>query len=258
MSVANELYLVETIGDGSTPAIAFNRKVFDSTHVRCVSVTGGTTTVLTNGVDFNVTGAGDTSTGATITPTAPILTGTTWYTFTDQGPTQGQVYSNGAQFPAKSHEYSLDKLAIAIQEVQGLVENPSGFYPESRASTFWTYDENGVFELVDISLLNLGGSAADRIVVDSSTARLCIATDAYKIVEMTNAGANTVTLQTDAAADFPIGGYFDVVQIGAGLTTIVQGAGATVVGDLISQGQYKAMSIYKRAANTWVVTGGTV
>jgi len=257
MSVANELYVVETIGSGSIPSIAFNRKVFNDTDVKGVSVTSGVQTTLTNGVDFTVTGAGDTSTGVTVTPAALIPVGTTWYTYTDQGAAQGQIYSAGGEFPAKSHEYSLDKLAIAIQEVEGKVDNPSGLFPDGRSSTVWTYDSNGDFTLLDLSLFLYVGDSADRVKNITDVSYTLLLTDNYKILEMNNASPNTLTLPQDSDVDFPVGGFFDVVQVGAGLTSIAAGTGATVQGELVSFGQYKAFSIYKRAANTWLVTGGT-
>lgn len=80
--------------------------------------------------------------------------------------------------------------------------------------------------------------------------------DAGSIVEMDNASANTVTVEPDSTTDFPIGTKLDIVQVGAGLTSLSAGSGVTLLGNLNSSGQGKAMSLYKKSANTWRVIGG--
>lgn len=89
--------------------------------------------------------------------------------------------------------------------------------------------------------------------------------DASKIVEMNNAAANTLTIPLNAAVAFPTGTVLDVVQIGAGLTTIRGASGVTINGtaeaggnesDVASQGQWKGLSLYKRGTDEWVVIGG--
>jgi hypothetical protein len=60
MSVVSELYKVTVVGDGSTPSIAFNRKVFASSDIKGVKYDTTTLaeTALVNGLDFTVSGAG--------------------------------------------------------------------------------------------------------------------------------------------------------------------------------------------------------
>ena len=80
--------------------------------------------------------------------------------------------------------------------------------------------------------------------------------DAGGIVERNNASANTVTIPTNAAVAFPLGTRIDITQYGAGATT-VDGAGVTLRGNLNISAQYEGVSIYKRATDEWVITGGT-
>jgi hypothetical protein len=121
MSVSSELYKVNVVGDGSTPSIAFNRKVFNSTDIKGFSydTTTNVETALINGTDFTVTGAGDTSSGVTITPASSIATGTNWVLYSDAGNAQGTTLTTAGEFPAKSLEYAFDKLAIGTQEADG-------------------------------------------------------------------------------------------------------------------------------------------
>lgn len=80
--------------------------------------------------------------------------------------------------------------------------------------------------------------------------------DAGKIIEMNNAGANTLNIPANASVAFPVDTRIDVIQYGAGTTTITITTD-TLTGEVVSTGQYKAMSLWKRAATEWVVIGGT-
>lgn len=121
MSVSSELYKVNVVGDGSTPTIAFNRKVFNSTDIKGFKydTTTNVETALVNGTDFTVAGAGDTSSSVTITPSAAIPTGTNWVIYSDAGNAQSTTLTTAGEFPAKSLEYTFDKLAIGTQEADG-------------------------------------------------------------------------------------------------------------------------------------------
>ena len=74
---------------------------------------------------------------------------------------------------------------------------------------------------------------------------------------MNLAGANTVTIPPNATAAFNVNSRLDFVQIGAGQTTFVAGAGVTLrsKNGLKLSGQFSAASIYKRAADDWVLFG---
>jgi hypothetical protein len=124
MSVVSELYKVTVVGDGSTPSIAFNRKVFNSTDIKGVKYDTTTLaeTALVNGSDFTVSGAGNESSGVTVTPASSIPTGTNWVIYTDQGAIQETDLTTAGPFPANTIEYMSDKLAVAIQEVEGKVD----------------------------------------------------------------------------------------------------------------------------------------
>ena len=84
-------------------------------------------------------------------------------------------------------------------------------------------------------------------------------TDKDKIVEMSNASANTLSIPTDATTNFPVGTQIVVVQAGAGQTTIAAAdSGTTTVNatpGLDLRDQWSMATLIKRAANNWVVTG---
>jgi hypothetical protein len=89
--------------------------------------------------------------------------------------------------------------------------------------------------------------------------------DHLATVEMNNALANVVTIPLNSSVAFAIKSRLDIVQIGAGLTTIRGAVGVTINGnaeaggdesDVDAQGQWKALSLYKRGTDEWVVIGG--
>ena len=101
---------------------------------------------------------------------------------------------------------------------------------------------------------------ADKTYIDQNlqtgTSYELVLADAGQIVEMNNAAANTLNIPANSAVAFPVDTRIDVIQYGAGTTTITITTD-TLTGEVVSTGQYKAMSLWKRAATEWVVIGGT-
>lgn len=84
-----------------------------------------------------------------------------------------------------------------------------------------------------------------------------VLTDQGKLVTLTNAGAITVTLPSDATTAFPIGAQIDFIGLGAGLATFAAGSGATLHGTptLVTRAQYSAVTLIKVSTNGWVAVG---
>ena len=81
--------------------------------------------------------------------------------------------------------------------------------------------------------------------------------DAGDLVEMGSGSAQTLTIPTNSSVAFPIGTKIDVLQTGAGETTIA-GAGVTINSEgskLKINAQWQAVTLVKRDTNTWVVIG---
>jgi hypothetical protein len=94
----------------------------------------------------------------------------------------------------------------------------------------------------------------------SSASYTLLLTDGGKLVEMTSASANNLTIPLNASAAFAIGTSIFVLQAGAGQTTIVATAGVTInsfIGLKII-GQWSGCTLIKRGTNTWVAIGGLV
>lgn len=92
----------------------------------------------------------------------------------------------------------------------------------------------------------------------TGTSYTLVLADAGKVVERSNASANTLTVPPNSSVAFPVGTVISWSQEGAGLTTIVQGSGVTITsrgGLLASAGQYAEGTLRKRATDSWRLTG---
>jgi hypothetical protein len=85
--------------------------------------------------------------------------------------------------------------------------------------------------------------------------------DNGKVVEMNVASANTLTVPPNASVAFPIGSMIEIVQYGAGATTITAGAGVTLRSPssyVKLGGQYSSCALRKRATNEWMLIGDLI
>lgn len=85
-----------------------------------------------------------------------------------------------------------------------------------------------------------------------------VLTDQNDIVEMNVAGANNLTVPPNSSVAFPIGTEIQVLQYGAGQTTIVAGAGVTLVSKsshLKIANRWTGVTLVKVATNEWYVIG---
>jgi hypothetical protein len=82
-------------------------------------------------------------------------------------------------------------------------------------------------------------------------------TERDDLIEMGSASAMTVTIPTDATVNFPIGTSIDILQTSTGQVTIAGAGGVTVnaTPGLKLRTTWSSCTLFKRAANTWVVYG---
>lgn len=91
----------------------------------------------------------------------------------------------------------------------------------------------------------------------TSTSYTLVLSDAGKTVTMNNASANTLNIPTNASVAFPVGTRIDIIQYGAGQTTIA-GSGVTILSfdsNTKLYGQYAGATLWKRSTNTWLLIG---
>lgn len=140
---------------------------------------------------------------------------------------------------------------------------------EQTEDTAPTYDD--LFYTVN----DPGGTPASRkatiqsalnaleINAQTGTTYTAVLGDRAKLVTMSNAAANTLTIPTNASVAYPTGTCLLVQQIGAGVTTIsgdtgvtLQGAGQSVsAGSCAISNQYDLATCLKTGTDTWLVQG---
>jgi hypothetical protein len=77
------------------------------------------------------------------------------------------------------------------------------------------------------------------------------------LIEINKSTASTLTIPLDSTLDYPVGTSIDVVQTGTGQVTIAGAGGVTVnaTPGLKLRSQWSSATLFKRAANTWLVLG---
>jgi len=120
---------------------------------------------------------------------------------------------------------------------------------------------NGIFYVKTVGTGNTGWAAVGGPAVintQAATDYTLVLADQGKTVEMNHADANTVEVPPNDDVAFPTGTRIDVVQYGAGQTTLVPGSGVTInsaSGNLVIAEQYAGVTLYKRDTNEWVAIG---
>jgi hypothetical protein len=107
--------------------------------------------------------------------------------------------------------------------------------------------------------LNFDYAVGNQAIESAQTASYTLVLgDAGKMVTMTNASANNLTVPPNSSVAFPVNSRIDLIQYGAGQTTVVAGAGVTIFSSgskLKLTGQYSGASLWKKATDTWVLIG---
>ena len=107
--------------------------------------------------------------------------------------------------------------------------------------------------------LNFDYAVGNQAIESAQTASYTLVlSDAGKMVTMTNASANNLTVPPNSSVAFPVNTRIDLIQYGAGQTTVVAGSGVTIFSSgskLKLTGQYSGASLWKKATDTWVLVG---
>jgi len=107
--------------------------------------------------------------------------------------------------------------------------------------------------------LTVTGVLRAPVIANRQTASYTLVlTDAGLVVEMNVASANNLTIPLNATVAYPIGTIIEILQYGAGQTTVVATGGVTIRspgGKLKIAAQYGAASIRKIAADEWALEG---
>ena len=144
---------------------------------------------------------------------------------------------------------SLKKQVIVDATAMGYFEyNPVGF---SQGIAIGTGGSN---------CITVAGDGAVNVILRTSaqTASYTVGiADAGKLVEMSNASANNLTVPLNATVAYPVGTQINILQTGAGQTTVVATGGVTInaTPGLKLRAQWSSATLIKRATDTWVLVG---
>ena len=90
----------------------------------------------------------------------------------------------------------------------------------------------------------------------SGTVYTLVASDAGKLVTLSNANPITVTVPPESSVAFTAGAAIALAQTGAGQVTVAAGSGVTVngAGSAITA-QYSAAQLYYLSSDSWLLIG---
>ena len=101
--------------------------------------------------------------------------------------------------------------------------------------------------------------APTEVSINTQTVNYTLAlSDNYKLIEVNNASARTITIPTNTAVAFPIGTQILISQYGAGQVTISPDTGVTLRssgGKTKTAAQYAMATLVKRGTNEWYLAG---
>lgn len=173
-------------------------------------------------------------------------------------PNVANTYDIGASTNRVKDVYTQGKIYLT-----SLTVSQGSGSPESSLTapvgSFYLDATNGVVWVKASGTGNTGWRALSFRVFSRQTADYTLAIeDRGRVVEMNLGVANNLTVPPNGTVAFPIGSIVDVAQYGAGLTTVVAGAGVTIRsrgGLLNSAGQYARFTLEKVGTNEWYLSG---
>lgn len=160
-----------------------------------------------------------------------------------------------------SNSITINGTAIALGSSGTVTANAATLTGTTLNSSVVSSSLTSVGTLTTLSVsgnVSVTGSVVDHFITNQQTSSYTLAlTDDGKMVEMNVGSANNLTVPADNTVNFPIGTSIDILQVGAGQTTIVAASGVTInrATGLKLRAQWSAATIIKRAANTWVAVG---
>ena len=101
------------------------------------------------------------------------------------------------------------------------------------------------------------GVPSRTVIIQRTSSNTLSGVERDDLIEMSSTSPTTLTIPTDATFNFPIGTSIDVLQTNTGQVTIAGAGGVTVnaTPGLKLRTQWSSATLFKRAANTWVVYG---
>lgn len=118
-----------------------------------------------------------------------------------------------------------------------------------------TFNSGDVFTAANANIL---AQSIVAINAQTGTAYTTVLTDVGKLLTITNAAAQNITIPPNSSVAYGVGDQINIMALSTATTTIVAGAGVTLNsngGKLVLNGQYAVATCLKTDTNTWVVVG---
>ena len=152
--------------------------------------------------------------------------------------------------------------AIAQSKISGLTSDLSAKAPTANPTFTGTVTvaASGV-AFTDGTQTKEGTPSRTPIIQKTAAYTLSALTERDSLIEVSHTGGSAVqiTIPTDATLNFPIGTSIDILQTNTGGVTIAAATpGTTTVNSTPGstlRTQWSSATLFKRAANTWVVYG---
>ena len=228
--------------------------------------TGGTS------VGTNLVGGGSAFTGGTLTSNLTLFAGTT-----ASAPLKFQSGTNLTTAAAGNMEFdgtnlyftpSTARKTVAFTD-SAMTGTVNGITLTGTSSTTMTFPStNATIARTDAAQTFTGvqtfsSNVIYHIATNAQTASYTLAlADDGKIVEVSNASANTVTIPLNSAVAFPVGTQITIIQTGAGQTSLAVSAGVTLnctpqsaANAAKLRAQWSSVTLLKRATDVWVAMG---
>jgi hypothetical protein len=208
------------------------------------------TTVGSDNIEFTqFSGAGTYTAGSALT-----LTGST-FSIADEAITSAKI-ANDTIVDADINSAA----AIAQSKISGLTTALADKAPLASPTFTGTVTlPAGGIVFSDGTQALEGVPSRTPIIQKTESYTLSALTERDDLIEMSSATGVTLSIPTDATLNFPIGTSIDVLQTGAGQVTIAAVTpGTTTVNatpGLKLRTTWSSATLFKRAANTWVVYG---
>jgi len=159
---------------------------------------------------------------------------------------------NDASFSTTITNSIATKSPIASPTFTGTVTAPA-----ITATGLITASASGV-AFTDGTQTKEGVASRTPIVQKTASYTLSALTERDSLIEVSSATGVTITIPTNTAVAYPIGTSIDILQTGAGQVTIAPVDGTVTVNatpGLKLRTTWSSCTLFKRAANTWVVFG---
>lgn len=178
----------------------------------------------------------------------------------------GYVCSNTSAITIGSTNitYSAFNAAKAVSAGNGLQESTPGTLSIDTAVTQTRVSgvsdtEIGYLDGVTSAIqTQIDAKLASVVSINAQTASYTLVlADKDKMVELSVGSSNTLTVPPNSSVEYPVGTKINIVQTGTGQTTLTPGSGVTINGTpgLKTRAQWSAVTLVKRATDTWVAFG---